>query len=160
MTADNYKMNKSCDEQRKNIDLYKGKDKENTLKNMGRDLKYITNNHVIVRTNNPNELFTGPGYENLKMKVLMNDPSGYRLYCEVKKGNIEYPHYHCGKYELFMLYGKILYKNEETGEEVILEKGDYYYNPPYVRHSSICLEDCAMLWMYDKEPDCQNCTHN
>lgn len=140
--------------------LYKGENKQNTLQSIGEKAsKFPSDNHLIVKTSDRKELTTGPGYENLLMKVLVNDKTGYRLYCEIKKGNIEYPHFHHGRYELFMLYGKILYKNEETGEEVILEKGDYYCNSPMIKHSSICLEDSAIFWMYDKEPDCQ-CIHN
>lgn len=139
---------------------YKGEDKQDTLKTIGVNAsKFPKTNHLIVKTNDERELITGPGYEKLRMKVLVNDKNGYRLYCEIKKGNIEYPHFHHGTYELFMLSGKIMYKNEESGEEVILEKGDYYCNPPMLKHSSICLEDASMLWMYDKEPDCQ-CIHN
>lgn len=137
-------------------DLYKAEDKQDTLKVLGKlASNFPINNHLIVKTNNKKELLSGVGYENLLMKVLVNDKNGYRLYCEVKKGNIEHPHFHLGRYELFMISGKIKYKNEDTGEEVILEKGDYYCNPPMIKHSSICLEDSILFWMYDKEPDCQ-----
>lgn len=143
-----------------NNNIYKAENKQNTLCDIGRNSsKFPSNNHLIVKTSNKEELVTGVGYELLKMKVLVNDKNGYRLYCEVKKGNIEHPHFHHGRYELFILSGKMLYKNEETGEEVLLEKGDYYCNPPLIKHSSICIEDATMFWLYDKEPDCQ-CIHN
>ena len=33
--------------------------------------------------------------------------------------------------------------------------GDYYCNPPNLAHMSICIEKSEVLWMYNKEPDCQ-----
>ena len=139
---------------------YKADSKQNTLLEIGKNSScFPTDNHLIVSTNNQSDLKTGPGYEKLLMKTLVNDKNGYRLFCKIKKGNIEYPHYHLGRYEMFVLSGKLLYKNEENGEEIILTKGDYYCNPPLIKHSSICLEDAEIFWLYDKEPDCQciNC---
>lgn len=134
---------------------YNSKIKEELLINNSKNsYSYNINNHIKVSTDNNINYFTGEGYKNLNMKVLLSDKEGYRLYCKVKKGNIELPHYHKGRYELFMIKGKMLYKNEKTNEELILKKGDYYYNPPYLLHSSICLEDSEFLWLYNKIPDC------
>lgn len=131
--------------------------KENTLKEIALNApKFPIDNHLMISTNDPSELRTGPGYENLQMKVLINDKNGYRLFCKIKKGNIEYPHYHKRRYEMFVLSGLLKYTNEETKEDFYLKKGDYYCNPPLLKHSSICLEDAEILWIYDREPDCNN----
>ena len=115
---------------------YKSTDKTNTLNSISKNAPvFPTNNHYVTSTND--NLITGPGYENLLMKTLINDKNGYRLYCFVKKGNIEYPHFHKGRYELYVISGLIKYKNEETKEEVYLKKGDYYCNPPFLKHSSL-----------------------
>lgn len=134
---------------------YLSNDKQNTLVNQ-KGNSFDLSNHLIISTTDINDYFTGKGYENLQMKVIINDKTGYRLYCKVKKGNIEHPHYHHGKYELFMIKGIMKYTNVNTNESVILKAGDYYYNPPKIPHKSICLEDAEMFWLYDKEPDC-NC---
>jgi len=134
---------------------YKATDKTNTLNDIGATAPpFPTTNHYVTSTND--KLVTGPGYENLLMKTIINDKNGYRLFCFIKKGNIEHPHFHHGRYELYVISGLLKYVNEETKEEVYLKKGDYYCNPPYLKHSSICLEDSEILWLYDRTPDC-NC---
>jgi quercetin dioxygenase-like cupin family protein len=135
---------------------YKSIDKENTLFKLGKNSsKFPTNDHLRVSTDNPNDFKSGPGYENIKIKALVCDKNGYRSYCKIEKGNIEYPHYHNGRYELFVISGKLMYKNLKTNEEFILKKGDYYCNPSNLPHMSICIEKSEVFWMYNKEPDCQ-----
>lgn len=137
---------------------YEATNKTNTLHSIGINTPgFPVNNHYVTSTND--KLQTGPGYENLFMKTIINDKNGYRLFCFVKKGHFETPHFHKGRYELYVISGLIKYVNEETKEEVILKKGDYYCNPPFLKHSSVCLEDSEVLWFYDREPDC-NCIHS
>tara|TARA_B110000285_G_scaffold234248_1_gene310536 strand:- start:938 stop:1375 length:438 start_codon:yes stop_codon:yes gene_type:complete len=134
---------------------YSANDKQKTLINLGLNAsKFPTTNHLMVSTSDTNEFKSGPGYEKLLMKTLISDTNGYRSFCKIKKGNIEHPHFHYGRYELFVISGLLKYTNEETKEDFFLKKGDYYCNPPLLKHSSICLEDAEIFWMYDRIPDC------
>jgi len=65
-----------------------------------------------------------------------------------EKGFSLEPHYHSGTYEWYVLSGKFKMINPETNDETILQKGDYYYNPPNMPHYEICLEEGKVLWMY------------
>ena len=135
--------------------MYLGKLKELCLRQIGKNAKsFNLQNQIKIDTTQG--FVTGDGYGSLEMKVLINDNNGYRLYCKSKKGHIELPHYHNGKYELFMIKGMVKYIDYNTKEELILTSGDYYYNPPKNPHSSIALEDSEFLWIYDRKPDCSS----
>ena len=138
---------------------YFDKLKQKCLRDIGANANsFNLSNQIKINTNNG--FVTGNGYGNLEMKVLINDKDGYRLYCKSKKGHIELPHYHNGKYELFMIKGLVKYIDYNTREELILGPGDYYYNPPKNPHSSECLEDSEFLWLYDGIPDCNSLEDN
>jgi len=87
---------------------------------------------------------------------LISDNNGERWICYFKKGFYLNNHSHEGRYEIFILSGKIQYTNPNTLKSVILEEGDYYCNPKGVEHNEICLEDCKVLWIYDKNLDTGN----
>ena len=88
-----------------------------------------------------------------KCYPMISDNRGERWIVKFKKGFKLDNHTHSGKYEFYMLSGKMRYVNGNTNEECILEKGDYYCNPPNIPHSEECLEDAEMFWMYPQKSD-------
>jgi len=110
---------------------------------------------LLEHSTDPDKFITHNGYGNLRMRTFVYGEQGVRMLCQMKKGHIEPPHYHKGRYEWFVLSGKYMVRNPITGKERIVQAGDYYYNPPNVPHTEECLEDGELLWMYDRIPDCQ-----
>lgn len=71
-----------------------------------------------------------------------------RWLVEYKKGFTLDKHRHpYGRYELYVIYGKIKYNDDEKGTYHILEKDSYYFNPPNFLHSLETLEDSKVLWI-------------
>ncbi len=91
------------------------------------------------------------------MKTCINEKGGVRMFCHMKKGFYMNKHKHLGRYEWVVLSGKFRFKNPVTGEINILERGDYYVNPPNTPHEEECLEDGDIFWIYNKIPDHTNC---
>lgn len=89
-------------------------------------------------------------YEGCEFKLIINDDNGQRWMGNYKKGFKLDNHVHNGRYELFVISGKIKFGNLETKRETILEAGSYYVNPENVPHYEECLEDCCILWIYNK----------
>lgn len=100
------------------------------------------------------------GYGNLEMRTFVFGETGVRMLCKFKKGHIEPPHYHDGRYEWYVISGKYMVRNPLTKKEDIVSAGDYYCNPPGVPHEEECLEDGEVLWIYDKIPDCHCLTED
>lgn len=114
-----------------------------------------TDEYLLESSNTLDKWISHPGYRNLEMRTFVYGKQGVRMLCKMKKGHIEPPHYHKGRYEWFVLSGKYKVRNPITKKESIVKAGDYYYNPPNTPHQEECLEEGELLWMYDRLPDCQ-----
>lgn len=115
-------------------------------------MNFPLNNFVKISINNIKPVI----YKNndkCKCYPLISDNKGERWICKMKKGLKLEPHLHAGRYELYMLKGKMKYVNSITNEETILVKGDYYCNPVNIPHNEECLEDTEMFWLYNKKCD-------
>ena len=116
--------------------------------------EWTTDEFLLESTEKKGGWVSHKGYGNLEMRTFVYGEQGVRMLCRMKKGHIEPPHYHKGRYEWFVLSGKYKVRNPVTGKESIVKAGDYYYNPPNTPHQEECLEDGELLWMYDRLPDC------
>ena len=96
-----------------------------------------------------------PNYDGVFADTLISDENGVRQLCYIKKGTIEKPHYHLGRYEWLVLSGKFRMMNPISGKTTILSRGDYYCNPAEIPHTHECLEDAVIFWIYSKSPDSQ-----
>jgi len=111
---------------------------------------------MVEETGDNSRFLKADGYgDGCLMRTFVYGEQGVRMLCRMKKGHIEPPHYHKGRYEWFVISGKYLVRNPITGKESIVKAGDYYYNPPNVPHTEEVLESGELLWMYDRIPDCQ-----
>ena len=108
----------------------------------------------IACKNKDTKLHKTNAYDSLEMQTFIYDKKkGVRQFCKFKKGHCEKPHYHSGSYEWFVISGKFNVKNPVTNKEIILESGDYYYNPNNVPHTEVCIEDGDVFWIYNGEHD-------
>lgn len=110
---------------------------------------------IYEKSDDKTKYIMAAGYGNgCLMRTFMFGEEGVRMICKMKKGHVEPPHFHKGRYEWYVISGKYLVRNPVTGKEAILTSGDYYYNPPNTPHTEEVLESGKLLWMYDRIPDC------
>ena len=120
---------------------------------------FSTDEFMVESSSDQSKFLITDGYgDTCLMRTFVFGKQGVRALCQMKKGHIEEPHYHKGRYEWYVISGKYLVRNPTTGKETILKAGDYYYNPPNVPHAEEVLESGVLLWMYDRIPDCQYMT--
>lgn len=81
------------------------------------------------------------------------DKKGIRTLCYYNSGAFLEKHVHKGEYEIFLIYGKIKFKNPISGKEEIITSGGYYYNPPNVSHEWICLQSSLFFCVYESLDD-------
>lgn len=93
---------------------------------------FIVKNNLYSLEND--SIFFSRNNEGILTIPIRSDTSGHRCLCYFYKGATYAPHSHDGEYEVFLLYGKILYKNPITQKEEHLTSGGYYYNPPHTQH--------------------------
>ncbi len=126
----------------------------NKIKNGTPD--FSTDEFMCIDSKNQSQFLKADGYgDGCLMRTFVFGEQGVRMLCQMKKGHVEPPHYHKGRYEWYVISGKYLVRNPITGKEAIVKAGDYYYNPPNVPHTEEVLESGVLLWMYDRIPDCQ-----
>ena len=116
-------------------------------------MNFPTRTFGVIKTKNIIPKFFPKYGSNSWYQPIIRDNEGERWLCHFKKGFKLEPHNHKGRYEWYVLSGKFLFMNPETKESVILEKGDYYCNPPEVPHCEECLEDGEVLWIYNMKEE-------